>query len=147
MDARLRRVWRDHASSELFGIAGAKESDGATVIAVASRQLGAYEASRMEEAFKQYYDDGRVRVVSAMAESYDDLVQAWFSQVDNARGRLISVQSTADHASLRIGVEQDEFVSQGADRVVSVGRHADRQALRALLPHQRIEFVAADTVG
>jgi hypothetical protein len=147
MDARLRRVWRDHASSELLGIAGAKESDGATVIAVPSRQVGAYEGSRLEEAFKQYYADGRVRVVSAVAESYDDVIRAWFSQVDNARGRLISVQSTADNAALRIGVDQDQFGSQGADREVSVGRHADRQALRALLPHHRVEFVPADTTG
>jgi hypothetical protein len=145
MDARLRRVWRDHANSELLGIAGAKESDGATVIAVPSRQPGAYEGSRLEEAFKQYYADGRVRVVSAVAESYNDLIQAWFSQVDNAPGRLLSVHPTADNAALRIDVHQ--LVPQGADREVSVGRHSDRQALRALLPHQRVEFVAADTSG
>ena len=36
-------------------------------------------------------------------------------------------------------------MSQGADREVSIGRHADRQALRALLPHERVEFVAAET--
>jgi hypothetical protein len=144
MDARLRRVWRDHTSQELLGIAGARESDGATVIAVPFRQLGAYEGSRLEEAFKEFYADGRVRVVSAVAESYDEVVRAWFDQVDNFRGRLISVQSTGDNAGLRIGVGQDRLGRQGeADHDVTVGRHADREALRALLPHERVEFVAA----
>lgn len=147
MDARLRRVWRDHTSQELLGIAGAKESDGATVIAVPFRQLGAYEGSRLEEAFKEFYADGRVRVVSAVAESYDEVIQAWFDQVDNFRGRLASVQSTEDNAELRIGVGQDRLGRQGSDRDVTVGRHADREALRALLPHERVEFVAADTTG
>jgi hypothetical protein len=144
MDARLHRVWRDHADQELLGIAGAKEIDGATVIAVPSRQVGAYEGSRLEEAFKQYYADHRVRVVSAVASSYDDVVRAWFSQVDNSRGRLISVQSTEDDTALRIGVAQVRLVSQGAEHEVSVGRHADREALRALLPHERVEFVDAN---
>jgi len=142
MDARLRRVWRDYVNEELLGIAGAKESDGATVIVVPSRQLGAYESSRLEEAFKQYYADGRVRLVSAVAESYDDVVRAWFSQVDSPRGRLISVQSSNDNATLRIGVDPERLGSQGTEHEVSVGRRADRQALRALLPHERVEFVA-----
>jgi hypothetical protein len=142
MDARLRRVWRDYVDEELVGIAGAKESDGATVIVVPSRQLGAYESSRLEEAFKQYYADGRVRLVSAVAESYDDVVRAWFSQVDSPRGRLISVQSSNDNTALRIGVDPERPGSQGAEHEISVGRHADRQALRALLPHERVEFVA-----
>lgn len=148
MDARLRRVWHDHTSQELLGIAGAKESDGATVIAVPSRQLGAYDGSRLEEAFKEYYADRRIRVVSAVAESYDEVVRAWFDQVDTFRGRLISVQSTGDNAVLRIGVGPDRLGRQtGSDREVTVGRHADREALRALLPHERVEFVAAETTG
>jgi hypothetical protein len=144
MDARLHRVWRDHADQELLGIAGAKESDGATVIAVPSRQLGAYEASRLEEAFRTYYADRRVRVVSTVAESYDDVVRAWFNQVDSSHGRVISVQPTADHAALRIGIDQDRLGGQGAEHEITVGRYADRQALRALLPYERVEFVAAD---
>ena len=146
MDARLHRVWRNHADQELLGIAGAKEIDGATVIAVTSRQLGAYEGSRLEEAFRQYYADGRVRVVSAVGESYDDVVRAWFNHIDSSRGRLISVQTIDDGAALRIGVDQMRLVSQGAEHEVLVGRHADREALRALLPHERVEFVAA-TIG
>jgi hypothetical protein len=144
MDARLHRVWRDHADQELLGIAGAKESDGVTVIAVPSRQLGAYEGSRLEEAFRKYYADGRVRVVSTVAESYDDVVRAWFNQVDSSHGRVISVQPTADHAALRIGIDQDRLGGKGAEHEVTVGRYADRQALRALLPYERVEFVAAD---
>jgi hypothetical protein len=81
-------------------------------------------------------------LVSAVAESYDDVVRAWFSQVDSPRGRLISVQSSNDNATLRIGVDPERLGSQGTDHEVLVGRHADRQALRALLPHERVEFVA-----
>ena len=138
MDARLRRVWRDFLDEEVLGIAGAKESDGATVIVVPSRPLGAYESSRLEEAFKKYYADARVRLVSAVAETYDDVVRAWFSQVDSPRGQLISVQSSNDNATLRIGVRPERPQSEGAEHEVTVGRHAYRQALRALLPHQRV---------
>ena len=146
MDARLHRVWRNHADQELLGIAGAKESDGATVVAVTSRQPGAYESSRLEEAFKQYYADARVRVVSAVGESYDDVVRAWFSQVDSSRARLISVETIEDGAALRLGVDQMRLVSESIGHEIVVGRHADREALRALLPHERVEFVAA-TIG
>jgi hypothetical protein len=142
MDARLHRVWRDYTDQELLGIAGAKESDGATVIAVPSRHLGAYESSRLEEAFKKYYGDSRVRLVSAVADSYDAVVRAWFTQVDT-RGQLIAVQSSEDDAALRITVEQDRRSGHGAEQEASVGRHADRQALRALLPHERVDFLAA----
>ena len=143
MDARLHRVWRDYTDEELLGIAGAKESDGAAVVAVPTRQLGAYETSRLEEAFKKYYADAPVRVVLAVADSYDDLVRAWFDQVDSPRGRLISVQPTDNNAALRVSVIPDRLGSLHAERELSVGRHADRQALRALLPHERVEFVAA----
>jgi hypothetical protein len=144
MDARLRRVWHDYTDQELLGIAGAMERDGATVIAVTSRKVGAYDGSRLEEAFKHYYADGHVRFVSAVAESYEGVVRAWFAEVDNSRGQLISVQSE-DNTTLRIGILADQRGSQGAVHEVSVGRHADRQALRALLPHERVEFVAANT--
>jgi hypothetical protein len=143
MDARLQRVWRDYTDQELLGIAGAKEGDGAMVIAVTSRQLGAYEASRVEEAFAKYYADGRVRVVLAVANSYDDVVRAWFAEVGGLSSRLISVQPTDDNSGLRISVDQDRPVRLGASYETSVGRHADRQALRALLPHQRVEFADA----
>ncbi len=143
MDARLHRVWRDYADEELLGIAGAKESDGATVVAVPTQQLGAYESSRLEEAFKKYYADARIRVVLAVADSYSELVRAWLGQVESPHARLISVQSTDNNATLRISVVPDRVGGYAAAREVSVGRHADRQALRALLPHERVEFVAA----
>ena len=147
MDARLHRVWRNFTDQELLGIAGAKDRDGATVIAVTSGQLGAYEGSRLEEAFKMHYADGRVRLVSSVADSYDGVIRSWFTQVDNSSGRLISVQSTDDNMALRVIVDQDRLGGQGAEQDVSVGRQADRQALRALLPHDRVEFVAAGTDG
>jgi hypothetical protein len=140
MDARLHRVWRDYTDQQLLGIAGAQESDGAMVIAVPSRELGAYESSRLAEAFRDYYGEGRFRLVLAAADSYDDVVRAWFAEI-GSRGRLISLESIDDSA-LRISIDQDRPVGEAALREVSVGRHADRQALRALLPHHRVEFVA-----
>jgi pyrimidine deaminase RibD-like protein len=65
--------------------------------------------------------------------------------VDNSAAQLISVQSTDDNTALRIVVDQDRVASQGAEQEAAVGRHADRQALRALLPHERVEFVTAGT--
>ena len=82
-----------------------------------------------------------------MAESYDEVIRAWFNQVDNARGRLISVQLDRGQRGAADRRGPYQLGGQGADREVSVGRHADREALRALLPHQRVEFVAADTTG
>ena len=143
LDARLRRVWHEHTEQELLGIAGAMDRDGATVIAVTSRQVGAYESSRLEEGFKHYYSDGHVRLVSAVAESYQDVVHAWFTEVDNSHSRSISVQ-TDDNSTLLIRLVGDQPGRQDAVPEVSAGRHADRQALRALLPHERVEFVAAE---
>jgi hypothetical protein len=67
--------------------------------------------------------------------------------VDSSSGRSISVQSTDDNMALRVIVDQDRMGGHGADQDVSVGRQADRQALGALLPHDRVEFVAAGADG
>ena len=114
MDARLRRLWTEHADAELRGIAGAKANNTSTVIAVPTREPGAYEGSRLREAFGQFFDDRGVRVVAAVADSYDDIVRAWFKQVDSSPGRLVSVQSSTRRALLRIGVDSDLRSSAGA---------------------------------
>ena len=62
------------------------------MVAVPTREPGAYEGSRLREAFGRFFDDRGVRVVAAVADSYDDLVRAWFKQVDGSPGRLVSVQ-------------------------------------------------------
>ena len=147
MDARLRRIWRRHAEPQVRGIAGAKIGNSATVIAVVDREPGAYEGSRVREAFGNLYDDRNLRVVAAVADSYEDLVRAWFKQVDGSPGRLISVRSSEEDSALRIGVDQALRSAEERARGLSVGSQSDREALRRLVPHERVDFVAADTTG
>jgi hypothetical protein len=142
MDARLRRLWADHADADLRGIAGAKAHNSSTVVAVPTREPGAYEGSRLREAFGRFYDDRGVKVVAAVADSYDDLVRAWFKQVDGSPARLVSVQFVEKEGLLRIAVDSDLRSSAERAHGVSVGTQSDRDALRQLLPHQRVEFVA-----
>jgi len=147
MDARLRRIWRRYAEPELRGIAGAKISNAATVIAVVDREPGAYEGSRLRETFGVYFEDRNLHFVAAVADSYEDLVRAWFKQVDGSPGRLMSVRSLDDDSILRIGVDQALRSAEERARGLSVGTQSDREALRRLVPHERVEFVAADTTG
>jgi hypothetical protein len=147
MDARLRRIWRRYAEPELRGIAGAKVGNAATVIAVVDREPGAYEGSRVREALGVSLEDRNVHFVAAVADSYEDLVRAWFKQVDGSPGRLLSVRSVEDDSILRIGVDHALRSAEERARGLSVGTHSDREALRSLVPHERVEFVAADTTG
>jgi hypothetical protein len=147
MDARLRRVWRRYADPELRGIAGVKIGNFATVIAVVDREPGAYEGSRVREAFGNYYEDRNVHFVAAVADTYEDLVRAWFKQVDGSPGRLVWVRSFDEESVLRIGVDQALRSAEERARGLSVGSQSDREALRRLVPHERVEFVAADTTG
>jgi hypothetical protein len=147
MDARLRRIWRRYAEPELRGIAGAKVGNAATVIAVVDREPGAYEGSRVREALGVSLEDRNVHFVAAVADSYEDLVRGWFKQVDGSPGRLVSVRSVGDDSILRIGVDHALRSAEERTRGLSVGTQADREALRQLVPHERVEFVAADTTG
>lgn len=147
MDARLRRIWRRYAEPELRAIAGAKVGNSATVVAVVDREPGAYEGSRLREAFGVHFEDRNVHFVAAVADSYEDLVRAWFKQVDGSPGRLVSVRSVGEDTILRIGVDHALRSAEERARGLSVGTQADREALRQLVPHERVEFVAADTTG
>jgi hypothetical protein len=147
MDAGLRRIWRRYAEPELRAIAGARIGNSATVVAVVNREPGAYEGSRLREAFGSYLDDRNVHFVAAVADSYEDLVRAWFKQVDGSPGRLVSVRSVDDDSILRIGVDYALQSAEERTRGLSVGGQSDREALRRLVPHERVEFVAADTTG
>ena len=147
MDARLRRIWRKYAEPGLRGIASAKVGHSATVIAVVDREPGAYEGSRVREALGVSLEDGNVHFVAAVADSYEDLVRAWFKQVDGSPGRLPSVRSVDDDTILRIGVDHALRSAEERARGLSVGTQSDREALRRLVPHERVEFVAADTTG
>jgi hypothetical protein len=147
MDARLRRIWRRYAEPELRGIAGAKVGNSATVVAVVDREPGAYEGSRVREALGLALEDRNLHFVAAVADSYEDLVRGWFKQVDGSPGRLISVRSMDDDSILRIGVDHALRSAEELERGLSVGTQSDREALRRLVPHERVEFVAADTTG
>ena len=147
MDARLRRIWRKYAEPELRGIAGAKVGHSATVIAVVDREPGAYEGSRVREVLGVALEDRNLHFVAAVADSYEDLVRAWFKQVDGSPGRLLSVRSVDDDSILRIGVDHALRSAEERARGLSVGTQSDREALRRLVPHERVEFVAADTTG
>jgi hypothetical protein len=147
MDARLRRMWRQFAEPELRGIAGAKVANSATVVAVVNREPGAYEGSRLRETFGDYFEDRGVHFVAAVADSYEDLVRAWFKQVDGSPGRLVWVRSLEDDSVLRVGVDQALRSAEERARGLAVGSQSDREALRRLVPHERVEFVAADTTG
>jgi hypothetical protein len=147
IDARLRRIWRRYAEPELRGIASAKVGNSATVIAVVDREPGAYEGSRVREALGVSLEDRSLHFVAAVADSYEDLVRAWFKQVDGSPGRLLSVRSVEDDSVLRIGVDHALRSAEERARGLSVGTHSDREALRRLVPHERVEFVAADTTG
>jgi hypothetical protein len=147
MDAGLRRIWRRHAEPELRAIAGAKVGNSATVVAVVDREPGAYEGSRLREAFGNYLEDRNLHFVAAVADSYEDLVRAWFKQVDGSPGRLVTVRSVEDDSILRIGVDHALRSAEERTRGLSVGSQSDREALRRLVSHERVEFVAADTTG
>jgi hypothetical protein len=141
MDAKLRRLWLREGDADLRGIAGAKVETSATVIAVPGSPPGAYANHRLAELFGQHFDQRRVKLVAAVATDYNELVRAWFAQVAAGADRLISVESTDNDAVLRILVDQlSAAESGGAPRV---GSPSDREALRQLLPHRKVEFVSA----
>jgi hypothetical protein len=147
MDARLRRLWSRHSESELQGISGAKVGGGTTVLAVSGRPPSAYEGTMLREIFGRHFEDRNVRLIAASGDSYDDVVRAWFRQVDANPGRLVSVRSTDRDGVLRITVDQPRDGKADSNAGPSVGRESDREALRQLLPHDRVEFVHADGSG
>ena len=61
----------------------------------------------LRETFGRHFDDRSVRLIAAVGDSYDDLVRAWFRQVDASPGRLVSVRSTERDGVLRIAVDSD----------------------------------------
>lgn len=144
MDAGLRRRWSRHVDLPLAGIAGAKVDGRATVIAVSTGEPGAQEHTALRQAYRDYYSDRHVRLVTAVGQTYEELVRAWFRQIDSWPRRLVAIDSD-DEAVLRIDIDQGRLSAEERADGVSVGRESDREALERLLPHERIEFVAADT--
>lgn len=144
MDAGLRRRWSRYVDLPLAGITGAKIDGRATVIAVSTREPGPQEHSALRQAFRDYYSDRHVRLVTAVGQTYDALVRAWFRQIDSWPRRLVSIDPD-DETVLRIHVDQSRLSAEERAAGVSVGRESDREALERLLPHERVEFVAADS--
>lgn len=144
VDAELAKVWRQHAGSDLRGIAGAQVGQASTVIAVAAAAIGEYERSRLTEAYGEYFEDRRVHLVTTTATSYADLVQAWFSQMGSSPGRLVSVEAS-DPEVLRIMVDRALASIEEAKSGLTVGSPADREALGRLVPHRRLVFARAES--
>ena len=144
MDAGLRRLWRHYADQELLGIVGAKAGSRTTVLAVPVEKPGAYEQTRLREAFSRHYDDRHLRLVSATGTTYDDIVRAWFLEVDGWPRRVLAVIETADDAALHVRIDQGRHTLDERRVELQIGEDADREALQRLLPHERVEFVPAD---
>jgi hypothetical protein len=152
MDASLRRLWRQHAAQELLGITGAQVGSRTTVLAVPVEEPGAYEEALLREAFSRHYPGRHLRLVSAIATTYDGIIRAWFREVGGWPRRVVAVTETeGDALQVRIGtaslVDQGRLTPEEHRDGVSVGEESDREALRQLLPYERVEFVAADPAG
>ena len=128
----------------LAGIAGAKVNGRATVIAVSTGEPEPPEHTALRQAYRDYYSDRHVRLVTAVGRTYDDIVRAWFRQIDSWPRRLVSIDAD-DEAVLRVEIDQGRLPAEERAAGVSVGRESDREALERLLPHERVEFVAADS--
>ncbi len=85
-DAALERVWRRWCDAELVGIASVTEGRSATVVAVADNVVSAWAESRMEEDLRLHLDVASVRLVCLRAETYEELLRSWVSQIDADRG-------------------------------------------------------------
>ena len=86
------------------------------------------------KTFGVSFEDRNLHFVAAVADSYEDLVRAWFKQVDGSPGRLVSVRSVEDDSMLRIGVDHALRSAEERARGLSVGTHSDREALRRSFP-------------
>jgi hypothetical protein len=141
-DVRLRRLWLAHSEVDLDGIASAQAGGSSTVVAVPRRTPGLADLLAVKEAMRRQLDDRSVTVVATPASSYAELVQGWFRQIDASPARLVSVRPTS-RDGLRIVVDQALRPADDGTEL-QIGTPADREALRRLLPHSRIEFVAGD---
>ncbi len=144
VDAQLRRLWFSQCEAALDGIAAARAGGSVTVIAVPRTTLGAYDGTMVKEALTKHFAAGSLNFLVLTATSYQDLVRTWFHQVDTGRARLVAVQSIDGDAVLRVVVDEVDSDGSGEPRI---GKPADREALRALLPHERIELIPAERLA
>lgn len=143
IDARLERLWQRFSSTPLIGIAGAKISSRAVVIAVPQDQPGQYEISRIREEYVELFADSSLHLLVTAATSYGELVRAWYKQTDFSHLnhpqtiRLLDVESDHELEVLRLQLD-----SAAEDSDLAAG--ADFEALRRLVPHRIIEIVEGD---
>jgi hypothetical protein len=143
IDAQLRRLWLSRCSTDLEGIAAARSGGSVTVVAVPQAELGAYDEAALKEVLTKHFGERSITFIAHTATTYQELVRAWFHRVDTGQARLVAVQSIDADDELRIVIDPASG-DAGAPRI---GTQADREALRALLPHARIELVPADRLA
>jgi hypothetical protein len=145
MDAGLRRLWQRNADSELLGIAGAQAGSRTTVLAVPVEKPDTAEETRLREAFSRHYAGQHLRLVSAAATTYVEIVRAWFREVAGWPRWVVALTETEDAATLQVQIDYLSPLPPEERRdPVAAGEESDREALRRLLPYERVEFVAAD---
>ena len=143
VDAQLRRLWLSRCSTDLEGIAAARAGGSVTVVAVPKEDIGAYDGSVLKEVLAKHFGERSITFIAHTATTYQELVRAWFRRVDTGHARLVAVQSLDADDVLRIVVEATSGDAGGP----KIGTQADREALRALLPHAKIELVPADRLA
>jgi len=113
------------------------------VVAVPQAELGAYDESVLKEALTKHFGERSITFIAHTATTYQELVRAWFRRVDTGHARLVAVQSLDDDDLLRIVIEATSGDAGGP----RIGTQAERDALRALLPHATIELLPADRLA
>jgi len=137
IDAQLRRLWLSRCGTDLEGIAAARAGGSVAVVAVPQAELGAYDESVLKEALTKHFGERSITFIAHTATTYQELVRAWFRRVDTGHARLVAVQSLDDDDLLRIVIEATSGDAGGP----RIGTQAERDALRALLPHATIELL------
>ena len=124
----------------LRGIAAARVATTGTVIAVPTEPLSDERAERAQIAFSRHFRSG-AEVLAPPATTCSELVQAWFTHVDGSARRLVGVEAD-DLEVLRICVGRELVVAVDLEVGLAIGSRSQRAALRRLVPHRRLEFVA-----
>jgi hypothetical protein len=110
---------------------------------VPKEDIGAYDGSVLKEVLAKHFGERSITFIAHTATTYQELVRAWFRRVDTGHAGLVAVQSLDSDDVLRIVVEATSGDAGGP----KIGTQADREALRALLPHAKIELVPADRLA
>jgi hypothetical protein len=139
-DPELAALWDREVGVPLRGIAAAQVATTGTVIAVPTEPLSGERADRAQIAFSRHFRSG-AEVLAPPATTCYELVQAWFTHVDGSARRLLSVEAD-DLEVLRIHVSRELMAAVDLEVGLAIGSRSQRAALRRLVPHRRLEFVA-----